>query len=115
MNEEMSFEELRAQSRGWLTRDWTPQRNLTTASQVEVAETHLVPKFELESQEDVQVSHESQSCEDSQPGPDTHDSPDAVLENTIAIDITREGKAGRPRKTKVREVKGETQTSMASS
>ncbi len=111
--EEMSFEELRANSRGWLSRDWAAE------SRQRVAEKHQHSTLEKEESraikamgQHVEVVDISQSQQDTQPGTDTQDSLGTTLENTISIDIDREGRSGRPRKTKLREVKGETQTSM---
>ena len=116
MSEEMSFEELRAQSRGWLTRDWAAECKQITALRFEAdAKQNPASILEPEPENAVQSFRESQSTENTQSEREIHDSPSVELENTIPVDITRDGKAGRPRKPKIREVKGETQTSMASS
>ena len=105
-DEEMSFEELRAKSRGWLDRDWAAEskQRIAEASQACEAEDQLSTAASTE--EAIKV------LQSARPKPDTQSSSNTQLETTIAVDIGREGKAGRPKKTKVREVKGETQTSM---
>lgn len=105
-NEEMSFEELRAKSRGWLNRDWAAEskKRVAEVSQAREAEDQL--SLAASTEEAVEV------LQPARPMPDTQSSSNTQLETTIAVDIGREGKAGRPKKTKVREVKGETQTSM---
>lgn len=104
--EEMSFEELRAKSRGWLDRDWAAEskQRIAEASQACEAEDQLSTAASTE--EPIKI------LQSARPKPDTQSSSNTQLETTIAVDIGREGKAGRPKKTKVREVKGETQTSM---
>ena len=105
-NEELSFEELRARSRGWLNRNWAAEskQRMAEASQAREATDHLSTAAPAEAAltvlQPAQPRHETQS--DSNP----------QLETTIAVDIGGEGRAGRPKKTKIREVKGETQTSM---
>ncbi len=104
-NEEMSFEELRAKSRGWLNRDWAAEskQGLAEASQIREAEekisTAVSAEEEAEVLQPIRPKLENQSGSKSQ------------LETTIAVDIGREGRTGRPKKMKIREVKGETQTS----
>lgn len=105
--EELSFEELRAKSRGWLNRDWAAE------SKQRIAE--VIQARDAEDQCSTAASAAKEAVEVLQPArpkPDTQSRSNTQLETTIAVDIGREGKAGRPKKTKVREVKGETQTSM---
>ena len=101
-NEELSFEELRAQSRGWLNRDWAAEarQRIAEASQTSKAEPAV------SSEEAVAVLEPPRPKLESQNGSSTQ------LETTIALDIGREGRAARPKKPKLREVRGETQTSM---
>lgn len=112
-NEEVSFEELRAKSRGWLSRDWAAERRQKEAETLQRLElgNESSPAISNIGQS-VEVVEKSPSQQDHQPGKDTQDSLGMTLENTISVDIGREGRSGRPRKTKLREVKGETQTSM---
>jgi len=113
VNEEMSFEELRAKSRGWLSRDWAAESKQRIERQLHADAMRQKASDTNNHRGNVaQVSQHSQSTQDSQTGLEIHDSPNIPLENTIALDQAQEGKIGRPRKTKIREVKGETQTSM---
>ncbi|KAL6714595.1 protein kinase [Lecanora helva] len=104
-NEEMSFEELRAKSRGWLDRDWASKSRQKQRSPQNAQKEPVVEPTEVDP-----IPFESQSTQDTQSGPDLHDSPNSTLENTISVDLTREGRSGKPKKTKIREVKGATQT-----
>lgn len=105
-NEEMSFEELRAKSRGWLNRDWAAESKQRIAEASYAREAEEQTFTAASSEEAVKV------LQPARPKPDTQSSSTTQLETTIAMDIGREGRAGRPKKTKIREVKGETQTSM---
>ncbi len=102
-NEEMSFEELRAKSRGWLHRDWAAESRQRVEEKLQAREVELQSSSAEEAVEILQPTR---------PKPVTQSSSNAQLETTIAVDIEREGRAGRSKKTKIREVKGETQTSM---
>ena len=104
-NEEMSFDELRAKSRGWLNRDWAAEikQRLAEASQIREVEGKISAAASAE--EEVAVLQPIRPKLENQSGSKSQ------LETTIAVDIGREGRAGRPKKTKIREVKGETQTS----
>lgn len=112
-NEEVSFEELRAKSRGWLSRDWAAESRQRVAEERQqlAIEKELIPAISNMGQP-VEVVENSSSQQDTQPGKDTQDGLGTTLENTLTVDIGQEGRSGRPRKTKLREVKGETQTSM---
>lgn len=105
-NEEMSFEESRAKSRGWLNRDWAAEskHRIAEASQAREAENQSSPAAAVD--EAVEV------LQTARPEPNTQSSSYSQLETTIAVDIGREGRPGRPKKTKVREINRETQTSM---
>ena len=107
INEEMSFEELRAKSRGWLARDWAAESKQGIGKQLR---TEAIQNQDTD--EAVQPPEDSQSTQDSHSGPDLRNSPNTTLDYTNTIDLPREGKSGRARKTRIREVKGETQTSM---
>lgn len=112
----MSFEELRANSRGWLRKDWAAESKQRIAEpDGKEAVEEIIPTAAAEQRatlEHLGGSQRKEGTQDIQPELITHDSPSEPLENTIAVDIGRETKSGRPRKTKLREVKGETQTSM---
>ena len=105
-SEEMSFEELRAKSRGWLCRDWAAE------SKQRIAEASQTLETENEFSTATPVKEALEVLQPAWPKPETQCDPNMQLETTIAVDIGQEGRAGRPRKTKMREVKGETQTSM---
>ena len=105
-SEEMSFEEIRAQSRGWLNMDWT-------------AEKEKSPSPELAASESSQQTSSPLSVENVQHDVDllvehANGRPERVAStsdnNTECT--ARETKVGRPKKMKIMEVKGETQTSM---
>ena len=102
-NEEMSFEELRAASRGWSDRDWATESKqripaLSQASVVEQRAAETQPMVDEADEADLEQ-------------PDAKDSPSTRLDATIAVDLGRGSKVERPKKMKIREIKGETQTS----
>ncbi len=105
-NEEMSFEELRAKSRGWLHRDWAAESRQRVEEKFQAREVEIQSSTAASAEEAVEI------LQPTRPKPVTQSSSNAQLETTIAVDIEREGRAGRSKKTKIREVKGETQTSM---
>lgn len=104
-SEEMSFEESRAKSRGWLNRDWAAE------SKQRIAEASQAREVEDQASTATFVEEAVEALQPVRPKPDTQSRFNTQLETTIAVDIGREGKPGRPRKTKIKEVKGETQTS----
>lgn len=110
--EEMSFEELRAKSRGWLGRDWAAEnrKEIDNGRQRLSTESHGLHETTSKGHS-IETESESQSQQDSRTGTDTQESRGSGLENTLNVETGREGRTGRPRKTKLREVKGETQTS----
>ena len=105
-NKEMSFEELRAKSRGWLCRDWAAE------SKQRIAEASQTRETENEFSTATPVKEASEVLQPARPKPGTRCDSNMQLETTIAVNIGQEGRPGRPKKTKIREVKGETQTSM---
>ncbi|KAK2792685.1 hypothetical protein FQN51_001604 [Onygenales sp. PD_10] len=101
---EMSLEELRALSRGWMDIDWSKQRKealkeisgnvpckdpCTQKQGDESVDKHLSAQV----QEKLVIHKDGQSSEDSQ-----------------GIESHRDGKGGKSKRLKVRELKGETQT-----
>ena len=106
-SEEISIEELRAKSRGWLNRDWAAEskQRITEKSLETIGHEQ---SFALLTE--TQVGAELVQDVHSQPG--TQDSTTTLLDTTIAVDIGRGGKGARPKKMKIKEVKSETQTSM---
>ena len=104
--EEMSFEELRACSRGWMSRDWAAE-----------GRSRLAEAFEaLEAEDRLSTAASAEGAianlQSARPKPETQGDSNAQLETTIAVDIGGGVRAGRPKKTRIREVKGETQTSI---
>lgn len=108
-NEEMSFEELRAQSRGWLSVDWAAENKRVAARDSMITEDlqqkslSPVPVSVLEDVMNQPMQHSD--FESQRTG-----SQDYVIEEARA----QETKIGRPKKIKIMEVKAETQTSMTS-
>ena len=105
-NEEMSFEEIRAQSRGWLNMDWTaekkkgPSRDLVES---ESSQQTSSPLYVVNVQHDIDTLTEQ-----------ANDGSERVAStsNNNTEYTARETKVGRPKKMKIMEVKGETQTGM---
>ena len=105
--EEFSFEELRAKARGWLVHDWAAE----SQQQPSHGEQHN-PKAK---QDTIGVTRRELTSRDTTPnsgGCGARNSSVDQLETTIAIDISKEGKVGPPKKTKIKEIKGATQTGM---
>lgn len=90
-NNEMSFEELRALSRGWMQKDWRSAK---------------VPLKQVSGNIPSAVSQPTKGIENSH----VKELPVPVNLKSVS-DEGYEGKSGRPRKMKVLEVRGETQTS----
>ncbi len=117
----MSFDELRAKARGWFHRDWAAEARQQKAEEALVrarAEASMVAAQEPQVLNTSLKYCESQRSNDSPNS--NHDSTRTLdlghtttldLGQTMAIDLSREAKAGRPKKIRVKEVKGQTQTS----
>ena len=104
-SEEMSFEELRAKSRGWLEKDWVVERSKEPASTAPTLEQeHIASPTTV-------VDEAGGDTQESQPCSDASQNIDGRIELKSSKDVSRESKSGRPKKMKVMEVKGETQTS----
>lgn len=104
--EEMSFEELRAFSRGWLHKDWAAENKQRSSIQPRVAT--------------VEQSSPSNTVDEpaNDPLPDGSEQNLEIQDNfngfggIPAVEgSSRAGRSGRQRKTKIMEVKVETQTS----
>ena len=91
----MSFEELKAQARGWLDKYWTSSPSeLALNPPNQVASTgRSIP--------------ERSDSRQQQPTPKTRES---QLRATIAIDMDNDNKPSRPKKLRMKEIKGGTQT-----
>jgi checkpoint serine/threonine-protein kinase len=102
-NEEMSFEELRAQSRGWTSRDWVAERSL---KEVEDAVSQVNERDIYDQVPDLLVDYALvQNVE-------IHSSVtklEAHVDQTLD-EPSRASRAGRVKKMKVMEVKAEAQT-----
>lgn len=105
-DEEMSFEELRAQSRGWLNRDWGAERR--AARQAASVLTSLPEPISSPASA---IEDMGGNTQESQPTIEAALRTDSRVEAMSCKDTGREGKPARPKKIKVMEVKGETQTS----
>ena len=109
----MSFEELRAAARGWSSHNWSVQRPRTTIGNAgsPTDQSKLVGRSYGKAA--TVVSHLVDSQES------VGSSPNVQLENTIALDLGhttaftmgKDSKSSRPKKMRMKEVKGETQTS----
>ena len=120
-NDEMSFDELRAKARGWFDRDWAAETRHKKAEKG-VARTR-VEASTVVVRESKPASDNSRLAESRSNNGSPNSNLDSTrtldlghtialdLGQTVAIDLGREGKADRPKKIKVKEVKGETQTS----
>ena len=106
-SEEMSFEEIRAQSRGWLNMSWTAENKESPTHDVVASgssqQTSDPPDVE-NVQHDIDTSMEHAN--------DTSEKVKSASNNSQES-TAQETKVGRPKKMKIMEVKGETQTSIA--
>lgn len=108
-DEEMSFEELRAQSRGWLNRDWGAERRAArqaASNPARMPQTFSSPASAVEDT--------GGNTQESQPTIEAASRTDSRVEAISGKYTGREGKLARPKKIKTMEVKGETQTSKIS-
>lgn len=104
-NEEMSFEELRAAFRGWMGKDWAAEREQLRVMQGQAQAQGLTTDAEADDALNGDLADQLQR--------DLVIDNDQVIHSEIAASKggTREGRSGRPRKKRIMEVKGETQTS----
>ena len=102
----MSFEELRAKARGWYGRQWdntSSSRRLESTNNSDTSISGPVCVAAAETNPP-RLSMKAEIQE-------TQSSPGVISEDTAAPDVSREEKNARMRRTRVKEVKGETQTS----
>lgn len=102
----MSFEELRAKARGWDGRQWVDEsksRRLESTSDTDSSISGPVSVAAAD------IDHLKLSIEAGLQ--DTQSSLGVLSGDTAALDVGREEKNARVRRTRVKEVKGETQTS----
>lgn len=103
---EFSFEELRARARGWSDRDWTAEKMQVKPLRTLKRENHArssatdVPKADILIAENAQQDVISQN------------SSQQLTETAPVDDMIQGTKARKSKRTKVMEVRGETQTSM---
>ena len=104
--EEISFEELRARSRGWLSRDWAAKSRQRSLKRPRVdAKEESLPLGPVVKPAGTLLVDGTENDLDLQ------DNPEEFGNMAAVEDTTRGGRSGRTRKTKVMEVKVETQTS----
>ena len=110
MNTEMSFEELRAAHRGWLSKDWSA-KNLKISLEQEHAAYETVEVDHVEPQdlidESLAIAVEERLV--------VEEEYEMQFEGRAGREGSRESRSERPKKMKVMEVRGEPQTSMDSS
>lgn len=109
MNTEMSFEELRAAHRGWLSKDWAAEKSEMLLAQehgsCKAVEANYVEPQEL-IEEALAIAVEERLI--------VEEEYEAQFEGHVGKEGSRESRVGRPKKMKVMEVRGEPQTSMDS-
>lgn len=104
--DEMSLEELRAKARGWLDYGWAAESRKRRS---ECAHVTSSPALDV-----ARTCNHEQKLEDkaiSQNQQKSQGSPKARMESIMAIEFNKEDKVARPKKMKIKEVKGATQTS----
>ncbi|EAW06563.1 putative checkpoint protein kinase (SldA) [Aspergillus clavatus NRRL 1] len=103
-SKEISFEELRAMHRGWMDKDWRSQK----APLKQISGNVACPEIQAENFIEQSLDHELPEQFNRKLTVKDADSQEAQL----ATDLqgSYEGKSGKARKMKLREVKGETQT-----
>ena len=99
-NEEFSFEEFRARFRGWMDKDWAAERRHAVRQMLPDSE-QKAPSLDVDEQKTKNTQAESISLGSAQQDVDV-----ATQEET-----TQGTRSRKSRRTKVMEVKGETQTS----
>lgn len=106
LNEEYSFEELRARSRGWMDRDWAAESKSTRRQDRSNREEAVKPLSLNPHEPNDSLTQEIQQDVVSQ------NTTEQLVQTAPAEDAIQENKAHRSKRTKIMEVKGETQTSM---
>ena len=111
--DEMSFEELRARSRGWLNRGWM---NKTKQNQAmaggKTAKKTVDQSTKADTAESTQIHAQTHDSESTETSPSQSGNTTALdLGHTVALDFGRGPKEGQGKKKKVKEIRGETQTS----
>ena len=105
-NHEMSFEELRATSRGWMKKQWGPQKQQKPLKEISGNVICKDPSMEQQGEACVDKKLLTQMREalviEEKPHP-----PEETVEPT---EVYRDRKSEKARRLKTREIKGETQT-----
>lgn len=104
--EEMSFEELRALSRGWLNKDWAAESKQRLPDRPRLATIEQSPPPAT-----IDEPMDAPLADGSEQNLELQNSLEEFGKTSAVEDGTRTGRNGRPRKTKIKEVKVETQTS----
>lgn len=109
LSDEYSFEELRARHRGWLDKQWT--REAPSQDNVKMSET-LEEQFSQLSTDTSQKTLERIDTSPSQQDStiEVSGADQTLSDITTTKDVFKQGKCSRPRRKKLMEVKGETQT-----
>ncbi|KAL8675068.1 MAG: hypothetical protein Q9168_000551 [Polycauliona sp. 1 TL-2023] len=102
--EEFSFEELRARHRGWMNKDWGADRRRENVNQSRGQQSNGRP-IVLE-----EIKSDNLTNEDNRQEPSSQDNAKQIVESLPVDDMTQGTRARKSRRTKVMEVKGETQT-----
>lgn len=109
MDKEMSFEELRAANRGWLSKDWSAEKKEVLLEQ-DLGAFETIDMDYVEPPDPVEESLAIAVEERLIVGEEY----ELHLEERVGKEGVRESRNGRPKKMKVMEVRGEPQTSMSS-
>ncbi|KAL9592414.1 MAG: hypothetical protein Q9179_006744, partial [Wetmoreana sp. 5 TL-2023] len=104
--EEFSFEELRARFRGWTERNWATERKQEKCQELANRESQEQPLLPSIDEADISIP------ENARQEPISQCTTERKVETEPVEDMTQGTKARKVRRTKVMEVKGETQTSM---
>ncbi|KAL8715995.1 MAG: hypothetical protein Q9220_000662 [cf. Caloplaca sp. 1 TL-2023] len=104
--EEYSFEELRARSRGWTDRDWALERRQQIDRELTNVDENTKATTAGIEEPNILLTGDSQRVTIS------HSSNEPIIETIPVEDLTQGTRARKNRRTKVMEVRGETQTSM---
>ena len=104
----MSIEELRVKARGWANRNWGAPVKDRLSHHRQASNPH---EDLHEIKKEQSNTTRKLSIREAEVG---KESPSAQVETTIAVNIDREGKGARPKRLKLKEIRGETQTSTSS-
>ncbi|KAL8860424.1 MAG: hypothetical protein Q9178_003083 [Gyalolechia marmorata] len=103
-NAEFSFEELRARSRGWADKVWVVEHRQENIQESRAQESKALSLLPEESEPNISTT------ENQQPAISSQSTAEQMVESVPPEDVTQGTKARRSRRTKVMEVRAETQT-----